>query len=353
MSEAPSLDRLDPPAPTEEQRATVPSLPSRLRIGEFGWVWVGLLAVYVLSAVFAPGTMRVNSLVAAMPFTAILAIVAAGQTLVIQQRGLDLSVPGVVTIAAILMTKVGTAHDSALAGVAAALAVAAAVGLANGLIVTSLSITPLVATLATNAVLVGAAYAISGGAYTTATQGWVDFTRDRILGVPVPVLFAVALVAALAWVFRKSVFGRRFVAAGASPGAARAAGFRFRRYQIVAYVACSMCAALGAVLLAGVTGAATPDLGTPYLFAPITAVIVGGTLFTGGRGSLVATAGGALLLSQLSQLTLALGAPASTQLFVTAGALVLSVSLRYLSFGPARNYVKGRLRAHRDAEGGH
>ena len=317
-------DRAQPPAERSSR--------NRIHVGEFGWVWIGLLGVYGLSLLVAPGTLRLNSVMAALPFTAILAIIAAGQTLVIQQRGLDLSAPGVVTISAILMTKVGASNDSALVGVAAALVVAALVGLVNGVIVTGLSITPLVATLATNSVLVGAAYAISGGAYSTATVGWVEFARDRVFGVPVPVVIAVVLIGGLAWVFRKSVFGRRFVIVGANPAAARAAGIRFRQSQLTAYVVCSLCAGIGAVLLTGVTGAATPDLGTPYLFSAITAVVVGGTFFTGGRGSVVATTAGALLLSQLSQLTLALGAPASTQLFVTAGVLVLSVSLRHFSF---------------------
>jgi ribose transport system permease protein len=74
-------------------------------------------------------------------------------------------------------------------------------------------------------------------------------------------------------------------------------------------------------------------LGTPYLLTAIAAVVVGGTPFTGGRGSLIATAAAALFLSQLGQVTLALGAPSSIQMFVQAGALLLAASLRYLHLG--------------------
>jgi len=342
MSETTSRDRPDSPvsrdSDTQTQRAPRPGFA----VGEFGWVWVGLALVYVASLLFAPGTMRVNSFMAALPFTAVLAIIAGGQTLVIQQRGLDLSIPGVVTISAVLMTTVGTDRGSALSGVLAALAVATVVGLTNGLIITLLSITPLVATLATNAVLVGAAYAITGGAYKTAPSSWVDFSRAEPMGVPVPVLIALVLISVLAVLFRTTVFGRHFIITGASPAAARVAGIQVRWHQLTAYVVAAACGALGAVLLTGITGAATPDLGTPYLFPAITAVIVGGTFFTGGRGSVVATAGGALLLTQLSQLTLALGAPASTQLFVTAAVLVLSVSLRHLDFRSATRLVRTR-----------
>ena len=84
------------------------------------------------------------------------------------------------------------------------------------------------------------------------------------------------------------------------------------------------------MLLAGFIGSATSTLGAPYLLTAIAAVVVGGTPLTGGRGSLVATAAAALFLSQLGQLTLALGAPTSIQLFVQAAVLVLATGLHHI-----------------------
>jgi ribose transport system permease protein len=335
MTEVSTLDA----APKDPaQRGGPGAVLARLagRVGDFTWVWFGLVGVYLLSALVAPGTLRMDSLLAIAPFTAVLAITGVGQTLVIQQRGLDLSVPGTITLAAVIMTKVASDQDSTLRGVVAGLVAAAIVGAINGLLVTRLSITPLVATLAMNAILGGAAYAISGGAYTTAKADWTDVVRARHLGIPMAALLAVAVVVVLAFVLRKTVFGRQFLVVGANPSTARAAGIPYEGHQLAAYVTCALCAGLGGVLLVGVTGAATPYLGTEYLLTSITAVVIGGTSLSGGRGSVVATAAGAILLVQLGQLTLSLGAPESTQLFVTAGALVLAVSLRHLRPGSLR-----------------
>lgn len=323
--ESPSREN---PPPEQGPARSQPRLGSR--VDDFAWVWFGLVGVYLVSALVAPGTLRWDSLLAVMPFTAVLAITGVGQTLVIQQRGLDLSVPGTITIAAVVMTTVARDQDSTVRGVVAGLLTAALVGVANGLLVTRLSITPLVATLAMNAILSGAAYAVSGGAYTTAKGDWTSLVRAHHFGIPTAALIALGLVVVVAFVLRKTVFGRQFLLVGANPSASRAAGIAFEGRQLAAYITCSLCAGLGGVLLVGVTGAATPYLGTEYLLTSITAVVIGGTSLSGGRGSVVATTAGAILLVQLGQLTLSLGAPESTQLFVTAGALVLAVSLRHL-----------------------
>jgi ribose transport system permease protein len=314
----------------------------RFRIGEFGWVWIGLIGLFILSALIAPGTLDIDNLRAIMPFFAILALAAVGQTLVIQQRGLDFSIPGTIALVAIVMTKIETAGNPLWYSLLVAGLLAALIGIVNSLIIVFLSITPLVATLATNAILIGAAFGISKGAYATTSDDWNEIARGEVIGIPIIVIIAVVIIAGLSFVLRKTVSGRRFIVVGANPSAARAAGVRVRRYQMSAYIVCSLCAGLAGVLLAGYVGAATPQLGDTYLLATIAAVVIGGTPFTGGRGSLVATAVGALFLSQLAQLTLALGAPASTQLFVQAGVLVLAVALRNLDLAAVGRALRGR-----------
>jgi len=306
---------------------------SRLHVGEFGWIWFGLLGVFVLSAVVAPGTLHRNAFTAILPFAAVLAIAAVGETLVIQQRGLDLSLPGTISICALAMAKTQSVHHSVIVAVAVTFVIAVAIGTVNGLVITRLSITPLVATLAVNSLVVGGAYSYSHGSPIPTSAGLTAFTRAKLAGVPAVVIVAVVLVVLVALLSNKTVYGRRFVIVGASAAAARAAGVHVMRYQLSAYVGSSICAGLAGVLLAGYTGSATSDLGTPYLLTAIAAVVVGGTPFTGGRGSLIATAAAALFLSQLGQVTLALGAPSSIQMFVQAGALIVAASLRYLHLG--------------------
>lgn len=303
---------------------------ARLRVGEFGWIWIGLGAVFVFSAIVAPGTLRLNTFTAMLPFAAVLAIAAVGETLVIQQRGLDLSLPGTMSICALALARTEGTHGSLLAGIMVSLLVAVVIGTVNGLMITRLSITPLVATLAVNSLVVGGVYSYSHGLPIATSSGLTRFTRAKAAGVPAVVIVTVVLVAAIALVSHKTAAGRRFTLVGASAPAARAAGVRVTRYQLAAYIAAAICAGGAGVLLAGFTGSATSDLGTPYLLTAIAAVVVGGTPFTGGRGSLIATAAAALFLSQLNQVTLALGAPTSIQLFVQAGALVAATALRYV-----------------------
>lgn len=317
---------------TQERPAPPGRRTRALRVGEFGWIWFGLAAVFLFSAAVAPGTLRLSVFTAMLSFAAVLAIAAAGQTLVIQQRGLDLSLPGTMSLCALMMARNETAHGVVF-GVLVTLAVAVVIGTANGLVVTRLAITPLVATLAINSLIVGGVYTYSHGLPIATSPSLTRFARASHLGLPTMAIVALLTVALLALIAHKTVAGRRFTVVGASASTARAAGIHVTRYQVSAYIGSSIFAGLAGVLLAAFTGSATSDLGTTYLLSAIAAVVVGGTPLTGGRGSVIATAAAALFLSQLGQVTLALGAPTSTQLFVQAGALVLATAMRYLRLG--------------------
>ncbi|MTD59388.1 ABC transporter permease [Amycolatopsis sp. RM579] len=303
-----------------------------MRVGEFGWIWFGLIAVFAVSVVVAPGTLRPDTLASLLPFAGVLTVASVGQTAVIQQRGLDLSIPGTMAMCALAMAKMEIDH-SLLIAAGAAVVLAACIGALNGLIVTKFSVTPIITTLAVNALLVGGAFTYVNGSAVSISATMTEFTRAKPAGVPAIVIIAIALVVLLALALSKSVAGRRFILVGASPSAARAAGIQVTRYQVGAYVVSSICAGFAGVLLAGYTGTATSDLGNPFLLLTIAAVVIGGTPLSGGRGSLIATAAAALFLTQLDQLSSSLGAPSSVQYFVQAGALVLATTLRYLAFG--------------------
>src|SRR5271163_803916 len=104
-------------------------------VGEFSWIWIATLALFALSTIIAPGTVTSGSLLAMLPFAGILAIVATGQTVVIQQRGLDLSSTGIIGLAGIVFARVGAETGSLPIAVAAAIVSGALVGAINGLLV--------------------------------------------------------------------------------------------------------------------------------------------------------------------------------------------------------------------------
>jgi ribose transport system permease protein len=313
----------------------------RIPLDEFSWVWPGLVLLLLVSAVVAPGTVTKGSLLSMLPFAGILAIVATGQTLVIQQRGLDMSATGMVSLAGVLMAHLGAGHDSIGGAVVLTFATGAAVGALNGLLVSQVSITPLVATLAVNALLVGGVRSLTGNVPISVPKVMEDVAHARLSGVPSNVLFAVIFVLIAWFLTQRTTLGRRFIAVGVNPRAAYATGVPVMRYQVGAYIASSLCFSAAGMLLAGLIGSASPVAGNDYLMPAIAAVVVGGTKFTGGNGSVVASAIAALFMAQLGQMVLALGAGPAMQLLVQACAIVLAIAVRHLPAALHRLAGKG------------
>lgn len=292
------------------------------------WVATGLL--FAISAVVAPGTVTESSLQGMVPFAAILAVAAAGQTLVIQQRGLDLSLPGMISLATVLMTKIPAGNnDLILTALLVTLAAAVVAGVINGLAVTRFGITPLVATLGVNALLVGTVLFLTSGTSTAAApMALANMALARTLGVPNTALVAIVLIAVIALVIRFTIPGRRFVAVGANPVAAHAAGIPVARYLMGTYIAAAVCYAIAGVLLTGFLGIPGALPGDNYLLPSIAAVVLGGTSLAGGTGSVVATAVGAVFLTQLGLVVRALGAPQSVQLILQGVIIAVGMGLR-------------------------
>jgi ribose transport system permease protein len=301
-----------------------------LGIGEYSWIWLGTVVLFAVSALLAPGSVSQSALLAMLPFAGMLAIVAVGQTLVIQQKGIDMSAIGAVALAGILVSTWGFEGRSIAVAVVATLLAGLLAGVVNGLLVTRINITPIVATLATNALLIGAVREISKGAPLTAPMALRAFATERLLGLPYSLLMACALICVIALVTNRTFYGRRFVAVGVNARAARAAGIPAEVYQVGAYAVAGLCFAVTGMLLAGYIGNASQAAGNDYLLPAVAAVVVGGTPFSGGKGSVVASGVAALFMTQLGQLVLSLGATPAVQLLVQALAIVLATGVRGL-----------------------
>jgi ribose transport system permease protein len=271
-----------------------------------------------------PGTVRASSINSILPFAAMLAVVAVGQTVVIQQRGLDLSCAAMVTLGGAIAAHIGSQVDSVAVAIVGTVLVTGILGFVNGLLISRVNIMPIVATLATNAVFLGIIQAITNGTAVVSPTGLSWLVNNKTLGVPNSVLFSIALIAIVATIMNKTSVGRYFVIVGASPTTAAAAGIHVQRYQIGTYVCASICFAVAGMLLAGFVGSASHRAGNDYLLPGIAAVVVGGTSFVGGRGSVVASGVAAIFMVQLGQLVQALGASASIQFLVQALAIVIA-----------------------------
>jgi ribose transport system permease protein len=306
------------------------------------WVATGLL--FAVSAIFQPQSLSGSALAALWPFAAVLMLAAVGQTLVVQQRGIDLSVPGFISLTVVLVTHIPNGNSSKLGpAILLAYAISLAAGLVNGLMVTRVGITPIVQTLGMSAILYGIDLGISQGTPTQTTSALQSFAGASPAGIPLPLLIAIAFVVVFEFTIKRTSFGRRFEASGASAPAGRAAGLSGSRYQIAAYLSAAVLYCTAGVLLAGIVSQPDPFQGNSYLLPSVAAVALGGTSLLGGAGSVVASAVGALFLSQLQQFVLATGASAAVQNLVQAGALALAVAIYGLRLRPRR--LVPRLRA--------
>lgn len=303
-------------------------------------IWWALVALVIVAHFIAPGTLATSALLAMLPVTAILAVAAIGQSLTIQQGGIDFSVPGAMTLAAVLVTGVANTEDSKLVlGIVVALAAVLVAGLINGLAITALRITPIIATLAVNAILFGAVATYASASPQAATNSLSNFAAGRTLGLPNTVWVALVFVVVAIVIQSRTVMGRRFISIGSSPAASRAIGLPVTRYIVGTYVVAALCYGVAGIMLAGYVVSPSLALGNPYLLGTITAVVIGGTSFGGGRARLAGTAAAALFLSLLNSILNVLGAPPSATLLVQAGAIALAVGL-----GPVLAAVRRSLK---------
>lgn len=349
--------RSEPPARDAAAGAAVPSKAVehsggrrsgralRLRLGSFGAIWIATAVLFAISPLLAHGSLSHSALMGMLPFAAVLAIAAAGQTLVIQQGGLDLSVPGVISLSAIFVAQYSGGSNGKL-GVALLIVagICVAVGLINGLAITRFGITPLIATLGVNALLTGAVLQYTGGSVTaSAPSRLVSIASGKaILGIPNTVLIAALIVLLITAVIRRTVSGRRFVATGTSPRAAYAAGIGVYRQRTLTYVAAALLYGVAGVLISGFLRSPNLEPGASYLLPTIAAVVLGGTSLAGGRGSVLATAIGALFLTQLNQVVLGMGAASSVQLLIEGAIIAVGMGLRNV---PWRRLLAARGRS--------
>src|SRR3954462_375975 len=317
------------------------------RLGRSPGAAIGIVAatvlLFVVSLIVEPQSLSRSSLLGMLPFAAILAIVAVGQTLVVQQGGIDLSVPGMISLTVVLLASVPDGDNAKLPiAIGYAVVGALAAGALSGVLVSRVGITPIVTTLGMNALLYGFVIQVSNGNPPPTTSGLNDFATSKIAGVPTTVPIAIVVTAIVALAVKKTVAGRRFEGVGGSNSGARAAGLVVARHKTVAYVAAALLYCLAGILLGGVVSDPSAFQGDTYLLPSVAAVVLGGTSLLGGRGSVAASAVAAVFLTQLDQLLLTSGASSADENLVQEGALAIAIAVNSVPWGQVRGWWRGR-----------
>ena len=262
----------------------------------------------------------------------LVAVASIGQTLVILLGGIDLSIPFVIGFANVVAAQLyGYGMDFGLVCLIVAV-LSAGIGAFNGILSSSLSVHPLIVTLGVGTTIQGAVLLWTGGLPTgSAPDLLTEFVSigGNVGPIPLPwlvpsfIVLAILLVVVLA----RTPLGRHIYALGSNPTAAPFALISQRATCTIAYAASALFAALAGILLLGFTGSAYADVGQPYLFQTIAAVVIGGTTLVGGRGGLVGTIAGALVLIEINTLLIGLGLAPSAVEAALGAVIILLVSL--------------------------
>lgn len=288
-------------------------------------VYVALLLLLVVAASWVPETLGAVALSAIAPFGALLAITALGQMLVIMTGGIDLSTPGTLTLAAMIMVGVG-AQDDARIGLAilTAIGAAAVIGLVNGLLVGGIKLNPLIVTLAVGQVVAGVVsrYVRTFPVQSAVPAGLSEWAATRILGVSPIFWIGLVVTVLLSLALRYTSVGRRFQVVGANPVSSQVVGIRVTLNQILVYVGAAILYAVAGVALGALLRNPGVNIGSPYLLGPIAAVVIGGASLTGGLASPISTLVAAFFLTGLNQMMRSLGLPTALQ-FVVFGLVII------------------------------
>ena len=310
----------------------------------FAAIWIAMVGLIVFCAIVAPRSLLPSTFLAIIPLAAFLAISAIGETLVLMARGIDLSIPAVITLSSTIVLGVSGGHDEALfAAVCAALVFATLVGLINGILIAVLELNALIVTLAVGAITTGATlwYRVSLPQEAHVPPAMAAWGDARFLGINDAVWVVAALAIAIDLILRKTTIGRRFSAVGANPRAAWIAGISVAGYQTAAYVVAAFLYGVAGILISAFIRNPTLRVGEPYLLAPIAAAVLGGTAMSGGIGSMIAVAGAALFLTQLSQVLQMLGLSSALQFVIEGVAIALGMALSAINFAPLLQRLSG------------
>jgi ribose transport system permease protein len=295
---------------------------------------VALVALGVVGYLTAgPRFASVDNLMVILSLASVIGVVSIGMTFVITSGGIDLSVGSVLGLASVWATTVATQTLADQYGwiimVACALAVGLGAGAINGVLVAYGRVVAFIATLAMLVAARGVAELIANRRTQIVTaDSFTDTFRGDLLGVPKIVWIFVAVAVAGWFLLNRTTFGRRTVAVGGNPEAARLAGIKVKRHVMYLYALSGLTAGIAGVMMLARTTAGSSTNGTLYELDAIAAVVVGGTLLAGGRGTIVGTVLGVLIFATLQNLFIQNNLDSSVQAVAKGVIIVIAVLLQ-------------------------
>jgi ribose transport system permease protein len=309
-------------APVARWRAWLRYLPT---VGP----WLLLLALVIVATTLSSAFLRPTNFLNILRQASPLAVVAMGQTLVILIGGIDVSVGAVVSLTTVIGGSVMANNDAMiLPTVLLCLLVGLVVGTIHYLLIIRVGTDPFVTTLGSMLVLEGLNLIYTGGApRSNVTDLFRKLAQGEILGVPIAVPVVAAIAVILIVVLRRTTWGRKLYAVGGNAAAARMSGVRVERTKGSAYILCSLLAVVGGLILLARIGTGATAAGQGLELDAIAAVLIGGTVFGGGKGGVSGTIAGVLILTVLFNIFNLLAISTFAQLIIKGIVIIVGIAL--------------------------
>lgn len=307
---------------------------------------LGLIAVFVVLVIvmslLSEFFLKPNNLVNLLLASSTISMIAVFTTMLMIGGGLDLSVAAVAALTGVIIA----AFQEPLGiwgATGLALLISVIVGMINGFLVTYIRINPFITTLGTMSVARGLAFVLSDGLTVPVfEETFVQLGEGVVAGIPIPVIVTGILFVLVFIILRFTTYGRAMYAMGGNADASFLAGLPINRYRMIAYTLSGLSAGIAGVFLASRLYAADPKAAPGLELSVIAAVVLGGTSLAGGKGTIIGTLFGVLILATLTNGMTLLSLPTDTQQVIQGVVLLLAVGLDHVRFGSLSRI--GRLR---------
>lgn len=299
------------------------------RLDDQPWIWsfLAATAVWLLTIAFTGGQGGGEILTSALSFGTFTVIVGLGQMMVITTGpgNVDLSIPATMTLSGVIAMKVmDTDSANMLIGILAALSASLLVGVANYILIRLLRIPPIIATLSSSFLVLSTAISYGRGIRIKPPVPLADFATVRYAGVPLIAVFVLALSVFLAFVLKRTIYGRTVLAIGQNERAAWLAGLNVKSVRFLTYLLSALFAGVCGIVQSGFSGGAALNMGDDFLLASIAVVVIGGTSVAGGKANVPGIWGAALFMYLLVTMLNIFGASPGVRLILT-GLIIMSV----------------------------
>ncbi|MER1911919.1 ribose ABC transporter permease [Proteus mirabilis] len=311
------------------------SIPASKRWFSKAWLLeqkslIALLLLIVVVSTLSPNFFTLNNIFNILQQTSVNAIMAVGMTLVILTSGIDLSVGSLLALTGAVAASMVGADVNALVAVVGALALGAAIGGVTGIIIAKGKVQAFIATLVMMLLLRGVTRVYTDG--SPINTGFSDnadlfswFGIGRPFGIPTPIWLMMIVFLSAWYVLHHTRLGRYIYALGGNEAATRLSGISVDKIKIIVYALCGLLAALASVIEVARLSSAQPMAGNGYELDAIAAVVLGGTSLAGGKGRIMGTLIGALILGFLNNALNLLGISSNYQMIVKAVVILLAV----------------------------